>query len=615
MGRMSGAVAGLWVALGLSAWVSRALPAADEPVPKPAERLGAGLIPDERLADWRPGVTVGIPGGIPKREKLIDVTQAPYHADKTGAADASGPIMQAVAKAAPGEVVYLPAGMYRINGGIRLKSHITIRGDGPGKTVLLGYQPAGSIIGVALGDGGDWWYPQRLKLDLAGSHARGATELKVADAKGLSDYPNGGVGQVCQIAMKNDPKVPVVVPAQFDYQRKVMVRLAAKTDGTLTVSPALPYDLPAALAPTLRPGGRCAEWAGIEDLTVDGANSTTPHALIGIDVAYACWVRNVEALRAPNYNLSVSGSVQCEVRRCRIAKRKGAGSNGAGVLVGQVSFSLFEDNIVAEQFPHFEINGSTGNVFAYNYCHDSDINGIVGVSICTNHGAHSSYNLYEGNVSPKLQSDGYHGSASHDTVFRNRLHGTSPKTELFWICVNLNRFTRCYTLAGNVLGAKGHAWQYDNAENGYGYEQHLLYSFGMPNMGNGGFSGKVQPSQGRLWADWEKLHASAPGKGPGPGGFQELDLDVKATTLLKGNYNYKDNGVPESEALGGAALPPSLYRKEKPEWFGDLAWPAFGPDTEFEKNKIPAQVRFDALQAAEAPAPAPSTTPAGGEKR
>jgi hypothetical protein len=32
--------------------------------------------------------------------------------------------------------------------------------------------------------------------------------------------------------------------------------------------------------------------------------------------------------------------------------------------------------------------------------------------------------------------------------------------------------------------------------------------------------------------------ASAPGAGPGPNGFQELDLDVKATTILKGNFNY-----------------------------------------------------------------------------
>ena len=81
-----------------------------------------------------------------------------------------------------------------------------------------------------------------------------------------------------------------------------------------------------------------------------------------------------------------------------------------------------------------------------------------------------------------------------------------------------------------------------------------------------------------------------------PGGFQELDPDVKATTLLKGNYNYKDNGAPASESLHGATLPKSLYLKERPAWFGDLRWPAFGPDTDFQNNKIPAQVRFEAMK-------------------
>ncbi|MBE7467373.1 MAG: hypothetical protein HS116_28200 [Planctomycetes bacterium] len=580
------------------AWMAAACPAGDAAPPAAAApKIAPALIPADRLADWRPGITVGVPGGIPARTNIVDVTKPPFNADATGAADAHAAIQQAVAQAKDNDVVYLPAGTYKLDRGISLKSRITLRGAGPDKTFLMGHQPSGSIVGIVPGDGGDWWYPHRLRFDLQGSHARGTAVLNVGDTKKLDEYPNGGIGQICQIALKNDPSLPVIAPANFDYLRKQMTRIVAKTATTVTISPPLLFDLPAELAPQLRPGGRYAESAGIEDLTVDGANSTTPHGLIGIDVSWGCWVKNVAALRAPNYNLGISGSVQCEIRHCRIAMRKGAGSNGAGLLIGQVSHSLFEDNIVAEQFPHFEVNGSSGNVFAYNYCHDSVINGIVGCSICTNHGAHSSFNLYEGNVSPKLQSDGYHGSASHDTIFRNRLHGTSDKTDKFWICVNLNRFTRHYSLVGNILGAKGHTWLLDNADQGFGYDQHFIYVLGMPNMGNGGFSGAAQPSKNKPWADAEKHRAAAPGKGPGPGGFQELDLDVRATTILKGNYNYKDNAVPESEALGAEKLPASLYLAAKPAWFGDLAWPAFGPDADFEKNRIPAQARFEALAA------------------
>ncbi len=45
---------------------------------------------------------------------------------------------------------------------------------------------------------------------------------------------------------------------------------------------------------------------------------------------------------------------------------------------------------------------------------------------------------------------------------------------------------------------------------------------------------------------------------PGSGGFQEIDLDVKDTAILKGNFNYKDKAVPAAESLGGDKLPNSL---------------------------------------------------------
>ena len=156
------------------------------------------------------------------------------------------------------------------------------------------------------------------------------------------------------------------------------------------------------------------------------------------------------------------------------------------------------------------------------------------------------------------------------------------------MCVNLNRFTRAYSIVGNVFGRPGSVWEYDNRDGAFTYAQHLIYAFGTPNMGNGDHTGTVQPSQGKAWADW--------GKAAGAGGFQELDLDVKATTLRKGNYNFKDKAVPETETLGASSLPASLFRNEKPAWFGALAWPAFGPDTKFESNKIPAQGRFEAMK-------------------
>jgi hypothetical protein len=324
---------------------------------------------------------------------------------------------------------------------------------------------------------------------------------------------------------------------------------------------------------------------------------------------------------------------------------------------------LIEDCILS---PATEVDGGVaGSVFAYNFCDAEAVQGgLLASAMNINHGAHNSFNLYEGNYVPRIQSDGYHGSASHDTLFRNWFYASSTKTMQWWVCINLNRFSRYYSIVGNVLGSKGFPWSYEVEMTGFSYDKHYIYSLGFPNMGNGWCNGKtVQPSKGKHWADWDPVVGTAikgaltertsdtrgkvtlssgavveeqtpmlkMGKAtmwavvrkvdgkvatldtgpwgsklppvntemllfPGPGGFQELDLDVKETTLLKGNYNYKDNAVPASESLGGATLPKSLYLQDKPVWFGALDWPPFGPDTEFEKHKIPAQVRFQAIQ-------------------
>ncbi len=560
--------------------------------PPPSPHPGASLVPAERLADWRPGVTVGVPGGIPaNRSTLIDVTQPPYRADNSGATDAQPAIMQALAAAKDGEVIYLPAGMYRINAAITVnKSRVTIRGAGPDQTILMAYNSGrGGAIDVKFLTMRNGFWGDSPRLSITGSPTKGATILQM-DTAGLAAYPNRGIGQICQIALKNDPSLPVLATGGGDYLRKQTTRIVATTPTSVTISPALLFDLPEALAPNLLSSDGQVEFVGIEDLTINGANSATRHSPLVMANSYACWVKNVSILNVPNWHFLLMDSLQCEVRQCYLAKRtKPMGPDGGGLMFSGCSSFLVEDNVLAEALPHIEVTNTCGSVFAYNFCDDRGVQSdLLGGAINTNHGAHNSFNLYEGNYAPKIQSDGYHGSASHDTLFRNWIHGTSRHANQFWVCVNLNRFTRAYTIIGNVFGRSGSVWEYDNRDGAFTYAQHLIYAFGMPNMGNGSHTGTAQPSRGKTWADW--------GKTAGAGGFQELDLDVKATTLLRGNYNFKDKAVPATETLGASELPASLFRGEKPAWFGALAWPPFGPDTKFENNKIPAQVRYEAMK-------------------
>ena len=629
----------------------------------PAKLPGSDIIPAERLADWRLGITVGVPGGIPTdRKNLIDVTKEPYKADNTGATDAAPAIQQAMKDAKAKDVVYLPAGTYRIDSGIGVRSNVTLRGAGPDKTILMMKGPQSTGIGIH-GGGGDWWYPNRLKFDIAGSYKRGATELTVGDTKALDAYPNGGIGELCQISLKNNLKVPVMVPAGFDYMRKYITRIVAKTATTVTIAPPLLFDLPAELAPVLRPGGGSATFAGIEDLTVDALDSSWTGCLVNIGQGYGCWIKNVTARNGERRLLGIDGSLQCEMTHCNIYGRKvEAQPNSGGLFVSMSTGCLIEDSILS---PGTEVDGGVaGSVLAYNYCDAIAVQGgLLASAMNINHGAHNSFNLYEGNYFPKIQSDGYHGSASHETIFRNWFYSSSDKTKEWWVAINLNRFSRNYNIVGNVLGKKGYEWNYEVGMTGFAYDKHYIYSLGFPNMGNGWCNGKtVQPSKGIYWADWDPVVGTsikgvltertsdtmgkvtlssgmvaveqAPmlkfgdtsmwavvrkvdGKVatvdtgpwgtklpavntemllfPGPGGFQELDLDVAATTIRAGNYNYANNAVPESESLKGKKLPGSLYLEKKPAWFGNLNWPPFGPDTDWENDKIPAQVRYEEM--------------------
>ena len=150
-------------------------------------------------------------------------------------------------------------------------------GAGPEKTLLMMYPGCGAAFDIgSCGAGADWWYPNRTKMDITGGPKRGATKLNIGDAKALDAYPNMGVGQIVQLSLKNDPALPVMPQGSFEYLRRQVARIVAKTATTVTITPGLLFDLPETLAPVMRPAGCCVEFTGIEDLTIDGANTNAP---------------------------------------------------------------------------------------------------------------------------------------------------------------------------------------------------------------------------------------------------------------------------------------------------------------------------------------------------
>jgi len=598
----------------------------------------AELIPAVRLTDWTPGVRVGVAGGIPtNRTRVINVTQLPYSADNTGHSNAGAAIQAAINNAGANDVVYLPAGTYKMEAALSLgqaKDHVTLRGAGMGQTVLA--IQSGVSVPIQVGTGFSFNYPANGEAILGGNHKDSA----VLSVKSTADFAVNSTIMLMFEEQRDEAAiragaVPIASVTGFNYadSQSPLIQISkvvSKTATTLTISPSIIRQHDAGLAAKAFTSPWNNAGIGVEDLTID-CSAGEVFAGVFLQNANDCWVKGVKVVQSSNYGIYLQFSVNCELRQNDIRTRKGNGTNGSGILVNGTSSCLFEDNIVADIFPNLEVNqGSNGNVFAYNLFENSPKNGYLFDTIYSNHGPHNTHNLYEGNITANVKSDGYFGGASEDTLFRNWFHGTYQAKNQFTYITSLNRFTRNYSLVGNILGT--------GATPGGGSP----YSMGNPNIGNGGFVGAAAASDGDFWVNWNTtatlaartsdtdgkitvssgtLHhdtstaypqyitlrfasngkvaanvqaatqngsliafhsASAPLPPAGTAltvwwgsaGYQEKDLDVAKTTILKANYNAIAGKIAANEALGADSLPNSLYMSSKPAWFGGLAWPA-----------------------------------------
>ncbi|MES2986221.1 MAG: fibronectin type III domain-containing protein, partial [Patescibacteria group bacterium] len=599
------------------------------------------LIPTIRRTDWEPGVTVGVTGGIDQyisgRTNLIDVTQSPYNADDTGATDASAAIQAAINAAGNGDVVYMPAGTYRLENSLyaQNKSNFTLRGAGRDQTFIDAISGSISLRGTGV----EILYP--IAPVLSGAY-KGSTEFTVAD---VSSY---NVGDMVFINTLNDFDLPVIAPNGGSRLRTQMSRITAVSSGSNTISifPAVIQDVhPTETTVMAIPSVQMVSNVGLEDFSFDASNGAVQVG-ITLDGIYNSWVKGVKVSGVSNYGIRVASSLKCEIRYSEV-EFASVGSNKAGLLSGNMNSCLIEDNAFIDAFPVIEINGSVGNVISYNY--------MIGSSN-TNHGPYSDYNLYEGNYAQEFKSDGYYGGEGNATYFRNYVSG-------FFVG---KRFSRNFNYIGNIA---------------------TNYSFGQPNIGNGSSDGFALQSQGQYWKDWNPTdgptiagtftkasstagsinidsHENAvrmfeymqdlgctgtatvmvgcyhpasldwgygrdddqfrwtiataidlttdtiqlsvlypsgvalPNSGtyaglwPRSEGLQELDMEVNLTSIRKNNYIV--DGIPAMEALSnGETVPDSLYYDSKPGWFYNLNWPAFDPSQPTPTAaSIPAGYRY-----------------------
>jgi hypothetical protein len=219
--------------------------------------------------------------------------------------------------------------------------------------------------------------------------------------------------------------------------------------------------------------------------------------------------------------------------------------------------------------------GASGNVIGYNYLYDVHRDANLDSWFWPDswaHGAHTSFNLYEGNIEVLHCEDGYWGSNSHNTFFRNRFLGKmdnvtwvpgTSQTGAF-ITGETNNYM---SLVGNVLGTGGFSDVYEEEAPSGNYASKPIYGTGL-------FS----------------------------------DIKPFDTMLRHYNYDYLTNSTKHCEDAGepgcqggngNHTLPGSLYLSSKPSFFGGCSWPAIGPDLSPMVKTLPAKARYEGSSACE----------------
>ena len=142
--------------------------------------------------------------------------------------------------------------------------------------------------------------------------------------------------------------------------------------------------------------------------------------------------------------------------------------------------------------------------------------------------SHPMMNLFEGNyLTGTVKADLVWGSSSHNTFFRNRNTLDPSRAQAAWN-YSLYQKSNYFNIIGNVIGTVGF-------ENSYSI---------------------------RIGSSSKAIYGIDP---------------AVSTTLHHGNWDSVINGVVWNGS-DDRVLPASLYLSGKPNWWGNMQWPAIGPD-------------------------------------
>jgi hypothetical protein len=575
-------------------------------------------LPPDRATVWKPGVTYN--GGIPAARTQCGATLTP-----SGGNDLAQ-INAAISACAANRYVLLGPGTFTISGsgqsiGIT-KSNITLRGSGPGVTVLT--RSDGAVDGSYIPRAAApiiWVGPSRFpggtsaSYDVTGAGAvDGATSVTLASAPAsgftagqivLVDELSGATYQPDpsgrgQILMSSDGKVTYQchlpglgtddcrnnVYSRRDRVTQELKEVASWNAAAMTLTFTSPFHTAyrvsnSAQVSTFSAANAPITGVGIEDMTISRGDNGN---LLFLNTAY-CWAKRVEVTKWLNEGVRFDQSFRGELRDSYVHTpvyfEPGGGSYNIAIDSGS-SEILVENSISRDADKVLVTRGAgSGSVVGYNYMDDGHIGSNPGwqeMGLGASHYVGSHHVLFEGNWGYNADNDKTHGNSNTHTYLRNLLRGkrtsySDGAGNGSVRCAGVTDTTYYMSFVGNVLGAPGQmtGWVYESGSSPSG-------EAGIWKIG---------------WDDW------AP--------YPEDPLSL-STTIRDGNYDYLTDQV-HWHGLGGSGagnglvpppadrLPASLYLSGTPPFFtagSGYTWPWIDATGPTKALTLPAKARYDA---------------------
>lgn len=534
-----------------------------------------GILADSRSADWS---TAG----------ALDVKARTAVCATLGPSATAVQINSAIATCPPDGVVHLAEGSYFLTSGIIFSgaTGVTLRGDGPQKTILVfsaGANCGGITADICLmtSQPNYWGNPVNVAQFTEG-YAKGSTTITLSSTLGLRagsllilDQENDSLKDTGSIWVCGDGGKDVCClqcssgagrKGPPPRQQTQVTRVAEVSGSQVTIDDAL-------VMPQWRAERHPGAWwpsslpisnSSVENLSLDHGNSTAQSGIL-MHSAHGCWVTNVRSMRSRRNHVWLYQSAHNTIRNSYFYGTQAAASQSYGVEQYTASANLIENNIFHKVTSPYMVNNGTGSVIAYNHTVDNFNPGTTALAASAwHHGPGISYFLYEGNSDVQFRADYFHGLSFLTTLFRNRYTGVEADKTILTVPIYLQMGHRFYNLVGNIIGNSGYHSRYESSAGDGGSTCHKsVYAFGW-----GGLCGSGQLTDDPLvrktslrWGNYDTFT-----------GRTFWNSDEVPTSLPQ--YS---NTVPDTNNL-----PPSLFRSTRPDWWasqwGTPPWPPIGPD-------------------------------------